>query len=148
MRYVRALGLLFLVSFPPVLCAQSTNASLSGRVTDPSKAVIAEARIAAISAGTNLRYETATNSGGEYSLANLPPGGYRIEIQKPSFKKLINPAVILHVQDVLEVNFEMAIGSASESVTVESGAPLVNTESAAVSTVVDRTFVEDLPLNA
>jgi len=147
MRCVRALGLLFLVSFPPVLCAQSTNASLSGRVTDPSKAVIAEARIAAISAGTNLRYETATNSGGEYSLANLPPGGYRIEIQKPGFKKLINPAVILHVQDVLEINFEMAIGSASESVTVESGAPLVNTESATVSTVVDRTFVEDLPLN-
>jgi hypothetical protein len=146
-RCVRALGLLFLLSFPPVLRAQSTNASLSGRITDPSKAVIADARIAAISAGTNLRYETATNSSGEYSLANLPPGGYRIEIEKNGFKKLIKPDVFLHVQDVLEINFEMAVGSASESVTVESGAPLVNTESATVSTVVDRRFVENLPLN-
>ena len=147
MRCVRALAFLFLVSYSPVLRAQSTNASLSGRITDPSKAVIADARIAAISAGTNLRYETATNSGGEYFLANLPPGGYRIEIEKSGFKKLIKPDVILHVQDVLEINFEMAVGSASETITVESGAPLVNTESATVSTVVDRTFVEDIPLN-
>jgi len=147
MRCTRALAVLFLVSFSSVLRAQSTNASLGGRVTDSSEAVIVDARIAAISAGTNLRYETATNSGGEYFLANLPPDGYRMEVQKPGFKKLIKPDVILHVQDVLEINFEMAVGSASESVTVESGAPLVNTESATVSTVVDRTFVEDIPLN-
>lgn len=147
MRCVRALAFLFLVSFSSVLRAQSTNASLTGRITDPSKAVIADARIAAISSGTNLRYETATGSGGEYFLANLPPGGYRIEIEKNGFKKLIKPDVVLHVQDVLEINFEMAIGSASESVTVESGAPLVNTESATVSTVVDRTLVQDIPIN-
>jgi hypothetical protein len=147
MRCICAIGFLFLVLFSSVLRAQSTNASLSGRVTDPSKAVIAEARIAAISAGTNLRYETATNSGGEYSLANLPPDGYRIEIEKSGFKKLVKPDVIFHVQDVLEINFEMAIGSASESITVESGAPLINAESATVSTIVDRKFVEDIPLN-
>jgi hypothetical protein len=55
--------------------------------------------------------------------------------------------VILHVQDALKIDFEMTIGFASESVTVEAGSPLVNTESATVSTVVDRMFVEDLPLN-
>ena len=147
MRVPTLAACLLLLFSSSVLRAQSTSASLSGRVTDPSKAVIADARIAAVSAGTNLRYETTTNSSGECFLANLPPGGYRIEIEKNGFKKLIKPDVILHVQDVLEINFEMAIGSASESVTVESGAPLVNTESATVSTVVDRTFVEDIPLN-
>jgi hypothetical protein len=55
--------------------------------------------------------------------------------------------VILHVQDVLKIDFEMAVGSASESITVEAGAPLVNTESGTVSTVTDRTFAENLPLN-
>src|SRR3989442_6368367 len=63
------------------------------------------------------------------------------------FKRLIKPDVILHVQDALEIDFAMTVGSASESITVEGGAPLVNTESAAVSTVIDRTFVENLPLN-
>jgi hypothetical protein len=55
--------------------------------------------------------------------------------------------VLLHVQDSLEINFELTIGSASETITVQAGAPLVNTESATVSTVVDRTFVDDIPLN-
>jgi hypothetical protein len=130
-----------------VLRAQSTNASLTGRITDPSKALIADAKIAAISAGTNLRYETVTDSSGEYYLANLPPSSYRIEIERAGFKKLIKPDVILHVQDALEIDFEMALGAASDTVTVEAGAPLVNTESGTVSTVVDRTFVENLPLN-
>src|SRR5882672_10975208 len=92
------LAFLFLVSFPSVLRAQSTNASVSGRVTDPSEAVIADAKVAAISADTNVRYEGATNSSGEYYLTNLPPRSYRIEVEKPGFKKVIKPAVIVHVQ--------------------------------------------------
>jgi hypothetical protein len=136
-----------LARFASVLPAQSTNAGLIGRITDPSKALIADAKVAAISAGTNLRYETTTGGSGEYNLTSLPPGSYRIEIEKPGFKKLIKPDVIVHVQDTLEIDFEMTIGATSEAVTVEAGAPLVNSESGTVSTVVNRTFVENLPLN-
>src|SRR5262245_2233577 len=142
-----AFVLLLLVWLPSVIHGQSTNASLTGRVTDPSKALVLGAKVAAISTGTTVRYETTTNNSGEYFLANLPPGTYRIEIEKPGFKKLIKPDVVLHVQDALGINFEMTLGSVSETITVEAGAPLVNTESATVSTVVDRMFVENLPLN-
>ena len=69
---------------------------------------------------------------GEYYLLNLPPGPYRLEIEKPGFKKVTKPDVILHVQDVLAIDFELTLGSASETITVEGGAPLVNTESAVV----------------
>ena len=55
--------------------------------------------------------------------------------------------MILHVQDALEINFEMKVGSALERIPVEGGAPLVNTESATVSTVIDSPFVENLPLD-
>jgi hypothetical protein len=127
--------------------AQGTNASIAGRVTDPSKALIVGAKVAAVNAGTNVRSEGATNGSGEYYLTNLPPGSYRIEIEKAGFKKLIKPDVILHVQDVLDIDFEMTLGSASETVTVEGGAPLVDTDSGTVSTVIDRTFVDNLPLN-
>jgi hypothetical protein len=147
MDCIRALAFLFLLSFSTVLHAQSTNAGLSGRVTDPSKAVIADARVEAINVGTNVRYEATTNAAGEYVLANLPPGRYQIEVEKPGFKKLIKPEVLLHVQDALGIDLEMTVGELTESVTAAADVLSVDTASAAVSTVVDRTFVEDMPLN-
>jgi hypothetical protein len=135
---------LVLVAFTPILGAQSTNASLTGRITDPSKALIVDAKVAASSAGTNIRYETRTYGSGD-DLANLSPSPYRMEIEKPGFKKLVKSDVILHVQDALEIDFEMTLGDASETITVEAGAPLMNTESGTVSTVIDRAFVENLP---
>jgi hypothetical protein len=132
---------------PSLASAQSMAALITGRVSDPSKALIVNAKVVAISAATDIHYETATNMSGEYSLANLPLGTYTIEIEKPGFKKLIKPSVTLHVGDELQIDFEMIVGSMSQSVTVKSGAPLLNTESAALSTVVDRTFVENMPLN-
>jgi hypothetical protein len=130
-----------------ILRAQSTSASLTGRVTDPTGGVMVGAQVAAISSGTDFRYEAPTNNAGQYYLTNLLPGSYKIEIEKPGFKKLIESDVVLHVQDALTLDFEMALGPASETITVTAGTPLVNTESAAVSTVVDHAFVEDMPLN-
>ena len=138
---------LILSTYFPALRAQSTNASISGRVTDPSKALIADAEITAVNAGTNFPYKIKTNVSGEYYLTNLSPGRYRLEVEKTGFRKLIESDVTLHVQDAIELNFELTLGSAAETITVPAGAPLVETESATVSTVIDRTFVENLPLN-
>ena len=146
MQRVAALVFILLTSFT-LGQAQSTNASLAGRITDPANALIVDAKVAAISAETNLRYEKLTNGSGEYHLANLPPNSYRLEIEKPGFKKLIKPNVILHVQDALRIDLQLTLGDVSETVMVESGAPLVNTESAMVSTVINRGFVDNIPLN-
>src|SRR6185369_13059562 len=147
MGRVPALTFFLLASSIPILGAQSTSASLTGRITDPSRALVPDAKVTAISANTNVHYETTANGTGAYHLTNLPPGIYNIEIEKSGFKKTLKPDVVLHVQDILEINFEMAIGVVSETITVEAGTPLVDTESATVSTVVDRTFVDSLPLN-
>ncbi len=144
----RVAALVFLLLTPVlVLQAQSTNASLTGRITDPAKALVANARITAISQNTNVRYQTTTNEAGEYRLSNLPPDNYRLEVEKSDFKKLLKPNVILHVQDTVRIDFELTIGELSEVVSVEDGAPLLNTESATVSTVVDRSLVDKIPLN-
>ena len=146
MRRVVALVFILLTSLTPDF-AQSTNASLAGRITDPANALIVDAKVAAISADTNIRYEDMTNGSGEYHVTNLPPGSYRLEIQKPGFKTVIKPDLVLHVQDALRIDLQMTLGDVSETVMVESGAPLVNSEPATVSTVINRTFVENVPLN-
>src|SRR6202790_3196130 len=137
-----------LIVFPahPVI-AQSTNASLTGRITDSSKAVAPDAKVIAINTGTRVRYETVTNETGSYYVTNLPPGTYRIEIEKLGFKAVLKSDVILHVQDALEINFEMVLGSASESVTVRGGAPLLDTESSTMGTIVEQRKANELPLN-
>ena len=96
---------------------------------------------------TGVKYVTSTNGEGIYSLPNLPPGPYRIQVSKVGFKAIIKPDIVLNVQDALSINFTLPIGASSVVVTVEGGAPLINTENAAVSTVVDRNFAENLPLN-
>ena len=130
-----------------LLGAQSTNASLTGRITDSSKAVVPDVKVVVINTGTRIRYETITNETGSYYVTDLSPGTYRIEVEKLGFKVVIKSDLILHVQDALEVNFEMVLGSASESVTVQGGAPLLDTESSTMGTVVEQRKVNELPLN-
>ncbi len=133
--------------FVAPLVAQSPNGTISGMVLDPSGAVIVGADIAIVNDATRIQYSAKTNAEGIYVVPNLPPGPYRLQVSKIGFKTLIKPDILLHVQDALGINFTLPIGAASETVTVQGGAPLVNTASAAVSTVIDRQFVENLPLN-
>jgi len=127
--------------------AQSTNAEITGQVNDPTKAVVPGASVTAVNNLTNVKHAVTTNQSGIYVITNLPPGEYRVEIEKKGFRSIVKPEIVLHVQDRIELNFEMAVGATSETVTVEGGAPLVNTESASVGTVIDRQFVENMPLN-
>ncbi len=129
------------------LHAQSTQASLTGRITDPRKAVIAAAIVTVINTSTGFHYQGITNETGEYYVTDLPPGRYRIEVEKLGFKAVIQSGLILHVQDALEVNFEMTLGSASESVTVAGESSPVDTESSTVGTVVEQRKANELPLN-
>jgi hypothetical protein len=96
---------------------------------------------------TRAQYVSSTNGEGIYTVANLPPGLYRIQVSKVGFKAMVKPDIMLNVQDAITINFTLEIGASSVVVTVEGGAPVINTQDAAVSTVVDRQFAENLPLN-
>jgi Carboxypeptidase regulatory-like domain/TonB dependent receptor/TonB-dependent Receptor Plug Domain len=136
-----------ILSFTAVASAQSPNASATGQVTDSSKAIIVGARVVAVDVSTNIRYEATTNGAGEYYFPNLLPGIYRMQAEKTGFKAIIKPDVVLHVQDAVEINFELAIGSASESITVGGGEPLVQLATSDLGTVVDARTIRELPLN-
>jgi hypothetical protein len=127
--------------------AQSPVGTISGIVVDPAGAAVAGAEILVVNDATRMQYPGKSNQEGIYLVSNLPPGSYRLQVSKPGFKTIIKPDVTLNVQDALALNFSLPLGAISEIVTIEGGAPLVNTESAAVGTVIDRQFVESLPLN-
>ena len=127
--------------------AQAPSGTISGLVLDPSGRVIVGAEVLIVNDATGIKHPGKTNGEGIYAVPNLPPGPYRIQVAKIGFKTLIKPDIVLSTQDALAINFTLPMGALSETVTVEGGAPLVNTESATVSTVIDRRFIEDLPLN-
>jgi hypothetical protein len=126
--------------------AQTTNASVTGFVMDPSKAVIPGASVIAVNTDTNARFETHTDKSGSYVLPSLPAGPYRMQIEKPGFKTILKEDLDLHVQAALEINFQMAVGSTSESITV-TGSEGATQTNGAVSTVMDHQLIENMPLN-
>ena len=148
MKCLRTFPLLLLILCAPILAkAQSTNATISGVVVDPSGKVITDADIEILNEATGVYYSGKTNGTGIYTITILPPGQYRIQVSKIGFKTLIKPGVILNVQSAVALNFTLPVGATSESVTVDAGASLINTTDASVSTVIDQKFVENIPLN-
>ena len=133
----------------PLTCAsaQSPAATLTGRVVDPNRAIVIGATVDATNEETNVTSSTETNAEGLFVLPNLPTGRYRIIVQKRGFQAIVKPGVELHVQDVISINFTMDLGSVIQSLTIQGGIPINQSESATVNTLFDRKFVENLPLN-
>jgi hypothetical protein len=148
MRFPRFVPLYVVLTLSTLqLLGQSPDGNINGLVSDPSSAAVVGAEVVAVNDVTGVQYKTKTNTDGIYVLASLPPGPYRLQISKVGFKTVIKPDIVLNVQDALSINFTLPVGAVFEVLTVQGGAPLVNTESAAVSTVIDQTYVKNMPLN-
>ncbi len=142
-----AVSMLFISLFASRLFAQGSNASLTGLIQDSSKAFVADVRVLAVNTDTNQKFEAKTNKDGSYSIPSLPVGPYQMQIEKVGFRTILKEDLFLHTQDVLQINFQMAVGSTSETVTVTGEGSPINTSDATVGTVIDRQFVADIPLN-
>jgi hypothetical protein len=126
------------------MLAQEGSATLTGFIQDSSKAVISGVKVTAIETNTNQRFEATTGKDGSYTIVSLPVGPYQVQIEKPGFKTILKDDLFLHTQDALEVNFQMAVGSTSETVMVNGA---TTNDSPAVSMTVTQDFVENMPLN-
>lgn len=148
MNCLRAFHLLLLIlCATTVAIAQSTDATISGQVLDPSGKGIPDAEIEILNESTGVIYSDKTNGTGIYIVSILPPGQYRVQVSKIGFKSLIKPGVVLNVQSAVALNFSLPLGATSETVTIDAGASQINTTDASVSTVIDSKFVQNIPLN-
>jgi Carboxypeptidase regulatory-like domain/TonB dependent receptor len=127
--------------------AFAQSAGLSGEVTDPLNAVVPNATVRVVKQETGVERRTKTNESGFYSVPYLDPGTYQIFVQAPGFETAVREEITAAVGQKIEVNFELRLGPTSQQVNVNASPPLMNTTDATVSTVVDRQFVENLPLN-
>ncbi len=139
---------LFLVSLAAnSALAQLETATVSGQVVDPSGLRTTGAQVKLVDIDRDTATGTTTDASGLYTFPSVRPGRYRMEVTAAGFKVVNVTGLIVNVQDHTEQNFRLQVGSVAESVTVTAGAPLVNTTDATVSTIVDRQFAENLPLN-
>jgi Carboxypeptidase regulatory-like domain len=127
--------------------AQNPTAAVSGVVTDSTGAVVPGATVVLTRTDTGVATPTTTNSAGAYQISNLTPAVYSANVSKTGYKSEIKNAIELHVEDHASISFQLEVGSATESITVEAGQPLLETESATVSQVIEGRQVQDTPLN-
>lgn len=143
-----AMGILVMCFFAsPWLRAQIESGSITGQVTDSQGAAVADATVTVTKVGTGISVLTKTNNNGSFGFSTLHPSQYKVTVQKEGFKAEVNPDVDLHVQDKLSVNFTLTVGSSNETITVSASSGANLETSAAVTTTVDRQFVENMPLN-
>ncbi|MCW5980288.1 MAG: TonB-dependent receptor [Bryobacteraceae bacterium] len=126
--------------------AQQDRATLTGVVTDPTGAVIPDVKVTVTNTDTNAVYESATNETGQYRVPNLPVGSYRITFEMQGFKSTVREGVMLNVAQVARIDAQLQVGDTAESVEVTAEAPLLQTETPEVGTVLNNRTVVDMPL--
>jgi carboxypeptidase family protein/TonB-dependent receptor-like protein len=140
---------LLLVCFlaPATVQAQLYSGSVTGLVTDPSGAVVPSANVTLVDQNKGYSYSASTDpTTGRYVLRSIPPGTYKISVESPNFQSLVQTGITLDVNQNLSLDFSLKVGAASEVVEVKGGAVQVQTEDAVTGQVVNRRFVNDLPL--
>ncbi|MFP5277849.1 MAG: carboxypeptidase regulatory-like domain-containing protein [Acidobacteriota bacterium] len=127
--------------------AQSSEATLTGTVTDPTGAVVPHARLSIKNVATGVVHRATTNGQGRYTTPNLLPGTYNITATASGFETTLRTGVNLTVGAQVLLNFALKVGSASQSVVVNSSAVNIQLASSDVKGVVSQRQVQGLPLN-
>jgi Carboxypeptidase regulatory-like domain/TonB-dependent Receptor Plug Domain len=140
------LAVLFLGVFSAMALAQSTG-RIAGTVVDASGAVVPGATVACTNTQTGLSRTSKTNQDGIFVLPDLPIGNYTLEAQAQGFEAQRREGVSLLTGQSLELKFSLPVGSASQTVQVTEGAPLVQTDASSIQTSVNQKQMQDLPLN-
>jgi len=144
---VAVLGTGLLVCGTAQLFAQVGTGAIVGEVQDPSGGAVVGARVEAVNVGTNETSTAITNKSGYYSIPLLKPGAYRLSVQAKGFKRYFQQNIHLDVATTLSVNAKLSLGEVTQSVTVTSAPPVLETQSSQLGEVITNKSIENLPLD-
>ncbi len=127
------------------VCAQSASTgALTGTVTDPSSAVVQNAKMTLRNYGTGVTLTAITDKDGLYRFSLLPPGEYELTVEAVGFAPLVVRAIVIQITEVRSIATQLAIEGRREEVVVS--APLLQTDNVALGSVIDRGTIVTLPL--
>ena len=148
---VEVLGFVYALCI--LLCAQlahgqiANNTALIGNVTDPSGKAIVGAEVTALNEGTHESFHATTNDQGYYAITFIGPGTYDLTIQQANFAAVHQVGVVVQQDEKVRTDVSLSVGSVSQSVTVSSAEPAIQTDSAAVEETISSSSVANLPMN-
>ncbi|HUA82560.1 MAG TPA: carboxypeptidase-like regulatory domain-containing protein [Bryobacteraceae bacterium] len=131
----------------PVKAQVTAVAQVSGTVSDPSGAAIANATVTMTEVDKQVAHTTKSDTSGNYTLPNLPVGPYTLDVKAPGFKDYVQSGIDLVANNNIQVNAAMQVGSATEKIEVSATASMVETKENSVASLVDQTRINELPLN-
>lgn len=145
---ILALVGLFVVFTATLLVAQTTlsTGSINGTVTDPSGAVVSDAKVSITNTSTGQSVALTSNSAGAFSTGPLPPGTYKVQVTAKGFST-VSQTVVVQVGNTATVNPKLSVGQESTVVEVQGSTVQVNTEQATVQGVLTSAQIENLPVN-
>ncbi len=125
----------------------TTTGTITGTVTDTSRAVVPGAEVTIINEGTHVQTTTRTNADGSFAIPGLTIGNYTVKVTKQGFQTYTETGITLHPAQVVSVNPVMKIGLVTTQVQVTASAAQVQTATPEVSSEVSERQVVTLPLN-
>src|SRR6185295_11496421 len=147
--YLRRLGILLvvLVAIAVPVRGQTPSGEISGTVVDTSGLAVPGVSITLTNPATNVVRSVQTNESGLYVIAAIPPGTYDVKAELSGFGTVERKSIVVQVGSANRIAFTLQVGTLSETVEVTAGSPLIQTENAAISTVIENRVIVELPLN-
>jgi hypothetical protein len=134
------------IFFSSAAHAQKLYGSLTGTVSDPSGAAVVGAQATALAVQTGVSQVSTTDSSGIYRFTTLLPGNYKVTISAQGFSTQVTPGVLLHANEIARVDAVLKVATATQSVTVTTEAPILQTDNADVHTDITSRQIENLPI--
>lgn len=125
----------------------NATGTISGHITDPSGAAVSKATVVVTNLQTGITAKKQTAADGYYTFPLLKPGSYSVHVEATGFAPETRKGLVLEIQQVMQEDFQLQLGSVQQQVTVQSTGPILNTESTEVGNVLTQRSTEQLPLN-
>jgi hypothetical protein len=127
--------------------AQGITGSITGTVSDSSGAVIPGATVTITQIETNAAHTVTTSGAGTYNVTLLPPGHYKVAVTKAGFQSQTQTGITLAIDQTVEIDAQLSVGSQQQSVEVTSAGPVIQTEDSSIGQVIDKQAIQNTPLN-
>jgi hypothetical protein len=126
--------------------AQETTANITGRITDPSGAAVANAKVTARDADRGTVFSTQSNTDGVYNLSRLPIARYEVRVEASGFQTAVHTSLALTLGQTASIDIALTVGQLSQQVVVEAGAEVLQTQTTEVGSVLESSSIANLPL--